>query len=117
MLDTNFLIDVVRFKVDLDILHDLVGSYELVTFNSVKNEITRISRRKSRDGMHARVALEMIERFPVHIQDIDENPDKAVLKLSGDFAIATNDRELRRRLKEAGKKTIYLKSKKHLAIG
>jgi rRNA-processing protein FCF1 len=37
-------------------------------------------------------------------------------KENEDIVIATNDINLRKKIKEIGRKTIYIRSKKHLAI-
>ena len=48
----------------------------------------------------------------------ETRPDNAMLELVDEKTlVATNDIDLRKRLKALGRKTIYLKSKKHLAIG
>ena len=118
LLDTNFLIDAVRFKVGLGNVHDLVGSSELVTLNSVENELTIISEKTSRAGVYAKVALKLIKESNIKILRSEGRADNAMAKLAGDKTIiATNDIELRKRLKALGRKAIYLKSKKHLAIG
>ncbi len=118
LLDTNFLIDAVRFKIDLEELTDLIGKPETATLSSVKKELTRISQGKTKVGGYAKAALEFIEKNNVRIVPSNERPDTAMPKLAGENTIiATNDTELRKRLKALGKKTIYLKGKKHLAIG
>lgn len=118
VLDTNFLIDAVKFKVGIGHIHDLVGLTELVTLNSVENELAIISEKTSRAGAHAKVALKLVKENNIKILKSEGRPDNAMVKLAGDKTIiATNDVELRKRLKALGMKTIYLKSKKHLAIG
>ena len=118
LLDTNFIIDVVRFKIDLDSIVDLVGGSELATLSSVERELIKISERTSKAGMYAKSALTLIKERSIKIIKSEGRPDNAMLKLADDKTIiATNDTELRKRLKVLGGKTIYLKSKKHLAIG
>lgn len=118
LLDTNFLIDVVRFRVDLEEVTDLIGRNELFTLVSVERELKKISQKTSKAGMYAKASLELIKELNIRILKSDEVPDNAMLKLAGEKTIiATNDIELRKRLKALGRKTIYLKSKKHLAIG
>ena len=116
-MDTNFLIDVVRFKIDLDSIGDLIGASELDTLSSVERELRKISEKPSKAGMYAKTALKLIKERDIKIVKSEGRPDNAMLKLVDDKTIiATNDTELRKRLKTAGRKTIYLKSKKHLAI-
>ena len=118
LLDTNFLIDVIRFRINLEEIGDLIGANELTILSSVEKELREISRKTSRAGTHARTALKLIEELNIKILKSEERPDNGMLKLTNEETIvATNDIELRKRLKALGRKTIYLKSKKHLAIG
>lgn len=115
-MDTNFLIDAVRFKIDLREIDELIGKSEIVTLNSVERELNIIAKRTSKVGMCARTALDLIKKQEIKILKSDERPDSAVLKINDKTIVATNDSELRKRLKTLHRKTIYLKSKKHLAI-
>lgn len=117
ILDTNFLIDAIRFRIDLDAT-DLIGAHQLVTLSSVERELLDISRKTSKAGIYAKAALKLIKGLDIKILKSEENPDNSMVKLvDNKTLIATNDVELRKRLKALGMKTIYLKSKKHLAIG
>ncbi len=116
LLDTNFLIDIVKFRVNLESLYGLTGAHELATLSSVIRELNRLSKQNSRTGGYARVALRLIKELGIEILKSESRPDEAFMKLTDDI-VATNDVELRKRLKALGRKTIYLKSKKHLAIG
>ncbi|MCX6804086.1 MAG: hypothetical protein NTY48_06000, partial [Candidatus Diapherotrites archaeon] len=49
------------------------------------------------------------------IESKREDVDSELVELSKDYAIATNDKELRRRIKEAGGKTIYIRSLTYIA--
>ena len=118
LLDTNFLIDLIRFKIDLNEMTDLIGAHQLIILSSVERELTKISQGKSNAASYAKLAQSLIKEHNMEILKSGERPDNAMVKLAGGNAIAaTNDTELRKRLKALGRKTIYLKSKKHLAIG
>ena len=117
LLDTNFLIDIVRFKIDLGELYSLVGRFELFTISSVIDELKRIAKTTSREGKCAKIALQLIEKRRVEILKIQGSVDKTILKLvDKETAVATNDMALRKLLKAKGTKTIYIKSKKHLGV-
>jgi rRNA-processing protein FCF1 len=118
VLDTNFLIDVIRFKIDLDELDKLfLTPSELSTLDSVIRELEEISNTKSQESKYAKVALELLKIKKIKILKVRENPDKAILSLANkNIIVATNDIELRKKLKASGIKTIYLKSKKQLDI-
>ncbi len=118
LLDTNFLIDAVRFRIELGSITGLVGICELTTLSSVETELVRLSNKTSKTGLYAKAALKLIKEGNIKILKFQGLPDNAMLSLAGDATIvATNDIELRKRLKALGRKTIYLKAKKHLAIG
>ncbi len=118
LLDTNFLIDSVRFKINLDDISGLVGSYKLATISTVIDELKRISNYKFKDNTYAKLALKLIEENKMELIESDRRPDEAFLMLAKkeSFIVATNDAQLRKKLNASGVKTIYLKSKKHLAI-
>ena len=116
VLDTNFLIDAIRFKIDLDNIKNLIHSCTLTTLDSVVEELERISKGSSHASRNAKVALKLIKEYQIEIlKSKEKNVDKSMLAI--DAIIATNDKNLRKKLKSFGKKSIYLKSKKELAIG
>ncbi len=118
LLDTNFLIDAVKFKIDLREIDELVGKNELAVLSSVVRELVRISKGSSGVSRYARVVLNLMKEQKMKVLKSEMIPDNAMLELSDENTlVATNDIELRKRLKAIGRKTIYLKSKKHLAIG
>jgi len=121
--DTNFLVDVVRFRIGLDFLDSLgdlvLGRFELVAPESVEMELGRM---KSSD---AKLALR-IARTRVRFMEYAEGrtTDDKIVNLAKKLdrggektAVATNDAALRKRLKALGIKTIYLRARKHLEMG
>ncbi len=119
VFDTNFLIGLVRFKTDLGILDELIDEkYHLATLSSVVKELERVSRRKTLSSFHAKAAIKMIKECKIQVIESRIHTDKALANLAKEGClVATNDGSLRKELKALGRKTIYLKSKKHLAIG
>lgn len=118
LIDTNFFIDLLRFKISLDEISELImEKYDLSTLDSVVDELNKISNKKTRDSQYARLALELIENRKIKILKINGGADDTILKLADkNTVVATNDRELRKMLKRKGTKTIYIKSRKHLGI-
>lgn len=118
ILDTNFLVDIVRFKIDIGEISTLVlEKYELCTLDSVLRETEKIAMGKSKSALCARVALELIQSRGIKILKSQGNADNAILKAAGkNTAVATNDMKLRKILRGSGTKTIYIKSRKHLGI-
>ena len=124
IFDTNFLIDLVRFKVDLEEVEGLVARpYQLATLDAVVSELKKIGNK------NARAALKIIEGRGFKIlkaakRNVDDAiidaVEKAVKENNAEQAartvVATNDAELRKRIKALGAKVIYLRAKKHLEI-
>lgn len=118
LIDTNFFIDLLKFRVGLDEISTLIlGKYDLFTLDAVVDELNKIANKKTRDSQYAKLALEIIKDKKITILKSEEEADKAILKFADkNTLVATNDRELRKMLKRKGTKTIYIKSRKHLGI-
>jgi len=113
LLDTNFLIDSVRFRIGLEEIGKLVDEqYKILTLDRVMEEL------KSIGNKNAKTALKLIEIENIGIVKAKgKNVDKALIDFADkDTIVATNDTKLRERLKSLGIKTIYLRKRKYLAI-
>jgi rRNA-processing protein FCF1 len=117
LLDTNFMMDCFRYKVDMSDLFDLYPGARLATIPQVVSELTKLAGKKSTHSRYARVALSLIDG--IEIVDAPEGrADDVLLELAGeDSLVATNDELLRAKIRRKGMKTIYLRAKKQLAIG
>lgn len=118
LLDTNFIMDLCRFRIDLSEVHDLVSEpVELYILNSTLAELESLSK-KAKHGRYAKLSLALIDGSKIKILDFSGGVDQKLLELSDKkFLIATNDRKLRQKVKQKGMKTIYVRARKHLAIG
>lgn len=116
-LDTNFLIDMARFKIDLDEVNFLVGPHKFVILSSVLGELRKISQAKKSESRYAAFALSFAKKFAVE-KSTNVNADLDLrARADENNLVATNDSGLRKILKVKGIKTIYLRSRKHLEIG
>ncbi|MFH0710948.1 MAG: DNA-binding protein [Candidatus Aenigmatarchaeota archaeon] len=117
--DTNFLMSIIKFRIDLFKELDLIldKPYENIIFDSVVTELRNLAKGKTKSSDEARICLTFIKtKFHV-IKALEGKVDDVIFSMSDeDSAVATNDIELRKRLKSKGIKTIYLRAKKHLAI-
>lgn len=114
-LDTNFLMDLGRFRIELDEIEDLVTKpYCLLIPSPAVDELNRLAARNK----NAKVALKLIEMKGIKILDCKEkDTDRAILALADkDSIVATNDAGLRKSLKRLDVKTIYLRKRKYLVI-
>ena len=120
ILDTNFLTLPHQFKIDIfnEIDRIMEENYELFTLDSVVYELKKLSKSKGKDAIAAKIGLELIKKKNIKIINTGEkNVDKAIVAISNeDMIVATNDKILRKKLKNENIKTIYLRSKKYLKI-
>jgi len=120
LLDTNFLLLPVQFKLDIftvipELLNDRVEFYIV---DKTLEELRMLSRNKGRDGMAAKVALKLLGKFGVKkLKSKGKKADDAIVDAAKNgYIVATNDVELRRRLERIGITTIFLRGKKRLAV-
>ena len=121
ILDTNFLMIPYQFKVDIfeEMNRIIEEKHELVTLNSVIEELKRLTKSKGKDSVAAKIGLELIKRKRIKIiKTKEKKTDDAILKLADkNTIVATNDRLLIQRLKNRNIKIIYLRGIKHLSLG
>ena len=117
LLDTNFIVDCFRYKIDMKDLFELVPRARLATVPQVVMEIkTMAGRKTSTHGKYARVAAKLIDGVEVVDAPRGKADDALVALADRENIVATNDEKLRRRLKAKGLKTIYLRGRKELSI-
>lgn len=121
LVDSNFLMAAIQFRVD--IIHELerlLGRRtDLVLISPIEEELKAIaSEHQSIRSMGAARALDFalgmqVETVPRLFR---ESVDDVIIRISKErgWAVATNDRRLRRRLDELAVPTIYLRQRTHL---
>lgn len=111
ILDSNSIIYAVRNHVNLELELKIAvpGSYPVIP-ECVISELRGLSR----TNMHARTALSMSSRFEAISSE--GKGDDCILKLASNtgWPVLTNDRELTRRLKEAGTKVYLVKERRYI---
>jgi rRNA-processing protein FCF1 len=114
LLDTNFLVDIVRFKIDFS---ELKGN-ELFVLDSVVEELEKIAEGKGKDSVSARIALELIKGKGLKIlKSKERQADLSLLEhAKKGYVIATQDARLKRKLKEVGTKIACIRQKKYVII-
>ena len=122
ILDSNFLFIPFQFKIDIiEELGSLIGRFEPVVLSTTIEELERLSRRGSdKTKRQALSALKLTERCAiVNIErGSTETYDDVILRMAKEWncAAATNDRELRKRLREELIPVIYLRQKQRLEL-
>jgi uncharacterized protein len=111
LLDTNFLLVPVQFKVD--IFSELSG--ELYTTSSCIAELEKLSSTMEKDAAAARVALTLVKEKGVKIIETTGNADASlVTEAEKGYVVATNDKILIKKLKSNAIKVLRLKQKKYI---
>ena len=114
ILDTNFLVDLLRFKLGFDDVEVVVG--KRCRFLVVQQSLRELGRIKDK---YAKVGLGFVDRGKIKIVDAPGvTADDAIISLVSkeSFVIATNDAKLRKKLRPLKARIIYLRAKKYLEI-
>lgn len=122
-LDTNMLLALGRHKADIftQIEQFLPGKPDFCVVGQVLDELKRLTDKGSReDRMAARLALVLIKQKDLKVvrSSYKKNADDALVAKAceGDY-VATQDKELKRRLKEKNIKILTLKNKTQVGEG
>ncbi|HLC51456.1 MAG TPA: PIN domain-containing protein [archaeon] len=107
VLDTNFLIYCVRYKINF---FDEMEDHELYLVEPVLREVEKISKGKSKNAPFARVALRMIKDMEILKSDLKAD-DSLVFYSKKGYAVATQDKELQKRCKD---EVFFVRQKKFI---
>ena len=120
VLDTNFLLVPYQFKVDVfrQIERLLEAPHEFVVPTGVVSELKKLSKGKGKEGAAARFALKLLDVYKVTKVRSKGDVDGWIAEYAGkeNAIVATNDVELRNRLKKEGVKMIALRSRARLGV-
>jgi len=120
-LDSNFLIIQPQFHINISEELEKVLNQKAkgIVLSPVYEELQRLSRKKgSKERKIALMTLRFIEDFDIVDvkREQNETVDDLIIRLAKEWncPVATNDRELRKRLRDASITVIYLRQKSHL---
>lgn len=115
ILDTNFLVDCIRFKIDIK--SELAGNEVFLT-DQIVSEIDKITKRGTKESGLAKLALDYIKREGLKIlKSKENNTDLSLLNYSKkDYAIATHDKVLKNKIKKAGGRIIFIRQKRYVVF-
>lgn len=120
ILDTNFLTIPYQFNIDIfeEIDRVVEGEYELTTLDCVVDELEKLKKSRGKNAAAAKVGLILIKEKNVKVINTGEkNVDITIHRMADkNTIVATNDRNLIRKLKNKNVKVLYLRSKKYIAI-
>lgn len=122
ILDTNFLLVPVQFKVDIfdELARICLVPHTLAIVVQTRDELTNIiATQKGVNRQAAKIALELLEKKNVVVLSMEgcTHVDDALLAWGQKGAIiATQDKDLKRKLKFHGVRCIVLRKKSHLVL-
>ncbi len=120
VLDTNMLMVPYQFRVNIfSEISRLVPGAKIVTIPQVLKELKELERRGKKEQLGARLALKLIKEKRVDVLDVDKDvpTDRALVQLAEQgFIIATNDKELKKRVWKVGGTVIALRERNRLEI-
>ncbi|MEM2466319.1 MAG: DNA-binding protein [Candidatus Bathyarchaeia archaeon] len=123
IFDSNVLFIPLKFKIDIfeELRNLLKRNVEFVLLSPVKRELETLAAKGSpKTRKEAAYALRLAEKCKV--VDLSENyagsPDDAIVKVAGEWKIPvfTNDRALRKKLRDINVPVIYVRQKSRLEI-
>tara|TARA_Y100000310_G_scaffold255534_1_gene263008 strand:- start:2446 stop:2868 length:423 start_codon:yes stop_codon:yes gene_type:complete len=123
LLDTNFLLAVYQFKVDIFTQIDKISTfkYNISILDKTLEELKKIvEEQKGKHKDAAKIALKLISIKKINIikTESDKHTDDVILEYAkkGNYIVATQDKDLKRRLINLNVEVIVLRQKKILAI-
>jgi len=116
ILDTNFLMIPAQFKVDIfgEIKKVMNYNYQLFVLKGTIEELNNIIEKQTgKNKSAAKIALKLIKAKGLKILDINQKPvDEILIDLSKDYIIATQDKELKKKIKHK----IILRERKKMEL-
>lgn len=117
-IDTNFWLLPYTKKIDIfsEIERIVPERYEILVSESVIGELKKIQKKgNGKEKIAAEIALILIEKKAKKIPD-GKNTDSLILKISEkeNMIVCTNDKKLRKKLKEKNLKIIGMRGKEKL---
>ena len=123
LLDTNFLLIPVQFKVDIfsEIARIITFEYKLLVLDKTIEELKSIvENQKGKHNEAAKIALQLLKIKKVNIikTKSSKGTDDEIIYYAENKKcfVATQDKDLKRRLVNQGNSVIILKQKQKLAV-
>lgn len=119
LLDTNFLMAIGQFKIDIFYELTVFGKPEFFTIDLVIKELHKLSLGSGRDSKAATLALDIIGRKSIEVLNTGgKEADAEIERLAaeGGYTVCTTDKELTEKLKKEEVLVIGIKQKKLLAV-
>ena len=119
ILDSSAVIMCFEFSIDLEKeLTRLLGSYHIVVPSSIIGELEFLSKKGvGNKKIKAKASLKLVENYETVVVD-EKNADDSLIILAKRMngVVVTNDKELRKRLRDASVSVVFLRAKKKLMM-
>ena len=119
ILDSSAIMMCFEFSVDLEKeLTRLLGSYHIVVPSSIIRELEFLSKKgMGKKKINAKASLKLVENYDTIVVN-EKNADDSLVNLAKrmDCVVVTNDKELRKRLRDASASVAFLRAKKKLMM-
>ena len=122
ILDSNFLFVPLYFKIDVfEEIESLIGKFEPVVLSTTIEELKGIVEKGSEKmRRNVNLALNLARRCTILnvSRGSYESNDDVIVRVAKDngYAVATNDKNLRRKLRSKGVATIYVRERSKLEL-
>ncbi|PVX26319.1 MAG: hypothetical protein CW691_01750 [Candidatus Bathyarchaeum sp.] len=122
VLDANFFFVPAQFNVDIfeELANLLNQRFEPVLLSSTQDELEGLAQSTPKVRKQALLALRFAKKcsFVSVDKDVMETYDDVIVRVASELRVpvATNDRELRKRLRKNGVPVIFLRQKRRLAM-
>lgn len=118
LLDTNFLLTTIRYKLHgLSQIKEKIPS-DFYVLSGTIDELEGLARNDKKIAKEYKLVQEMLHNNnAIGIKSSTENVDNELVELCKEYIIATNDKELRNRIKKAGGKSIFIKKLAYVEMG
>jgi len=122
ILDSNFLFLPFQFQIDvLKELESIMGRFEPIVLSTTVEELKKLATAKSeKTRRQASSALKLTEKCTLVTAEKspEDTYDDVILRKAKEWAcpVATNDGNLRKRLRNGNIPTIYLRQRKRLEL-
>jgi hypothetical protein len=121
ILDTNFLLIPIQFKIDIftEIDKICLFKYKLYIVDKTIDELEKIiKKQKGKHKFAAKIGLQLVKKKKISkIKTKEGHVDDLILELlDKDTILATQDALLRRKALKKGVKVIFLRSTKYLVL-
>jgi hypothetical protein len=121
IFDTNFLF--VTFEFNIDVIAELKrlvsSNFTLYIYEGTISELKNIERKKEKNKKFLPLIMKMLTlyKFKIIKSNLNYIDDQILENINGKSLIATNDKELRNKIRKQGKKVLYMRNKSYLEIG